>query len=110
MSDPGAPDRRGNVFQFSPVVELGHLIQVGVGLVAMSGWALFGYLTIDQRLNAEAAQRALLAQRIDQGERAIADTREQQKTSNSETSRKLDGITTQLGDLMRTLLVPGAHR
>lgn len=99
---------RAAIFRFSPTIDLGHLIQLGVALAALSGWALFGYLTIDRQLTNESSQRILLQQRTDQNERAISEMRDSQRLFSAEMRAALEKISLQVSDV-RTLVAAGAH-
>lgn len=107
MANP--PDKPGKFLQFSPTIELGHILQVVVMIVALGGWALVGYQSITKQLDQHAAEMTLFKQRLTVDEAAIADLRDALRVSNSETRTQLTKITDMLGDL-RTLVAAQGGR
>lgn len=95
-------ERRPGI-QFSPEIQLGHILQAIVMLVALAGWASAGYMTIDKQLATQAAEMALQKQRLLANELATAELREALRASAAETRQATNKISDQLGDL-RTLV------
>lgn len=105
--DGDAPPRGGGMLRFSPTIELGHLVQAIVMLGALGGWALVGYQTITKQLDQHAAEMALFKQRLTTEEMALTEVREGLRSAITDTGRRLDKISDQIGDL-RTLVASQA--
>ena len=89
--------------RFSPNIELGHILQAIVMMVALGGWALAGYFTVQQQLNQHAAKMEVFQQRLVAYETSSAELRENLKISVAETRNSLAKISDQIADL-RTLV------
>ncbi len=100
---PDNPQENRAPLRFSPVVELGHILQAVIFVVTIGGWAIVGYLTIEQQIGAAQAEARLLTQRIDTIERTTTEARETQRSFAAEMRVTLDRISGQIADL-RTLV------
>lgn len=89
--------------RFSPEIQLGHVLQAIVMLVAVGGWAIAGYMSIDKQLATQAAEMALIKQRLSLQERATVETNEQVRAMAAETRAVAGKISDQIADL-RTLV------
>ncbi len=96
---PNNPQENRAPLRFSPVIELGHILQAVIFVVTIGGWAIVGYLTIEQQIGNTQAEARLLAQRVETVERATNEGRETQRTFASEMRQSLEKISTQIADL-----------
>lgn len=93
----------GKTFRFSRNIDLGQIAQVLILLVAVGGWAIAGYYTIQQQLAVHDRDIQLLIQRVKQDEDNAAQARADERAFNAETRIYLDRISGQIADL-RTLV------
>ena len=96
---PGLRGDRGHVLRFSPTIELGHVLQAGVVLLMVGGWALVGYQTIQKQLDQNAAELLIFKQRMTTDEAAMAEQREALRSAVSETRQFFTKIADQIADL-----------
>ena len=104
--------------QFSPTIELGHILQAIVMLVALGGWALTGYISVERQLDSQArveqshhsevvTELALQKQRMDTDERALAVQSESLKILGTDIRSSFDKLSGQVSDL-RPLIAQAA--
>ncbi len=91
-------ERRAS-FRFSRNIDLGQIAQVLILLLAIGGWAIAGYYTIQQQLAVHDRDIQLLMQRIKQDEDNAAQARTDERAFNAETRIYLDKISGQIADL-----------
>lgn len=89
-------DKNGIGIKFTPEIQLGHIIQAIVMIASMAGYALWAYSQIQNQIASQAAQLALVQQRLSTTEAATTELR-------NETRQTLSKILDQIGDL-RTLV------
>ena len=95
--------QRGWGVNFTSTIELGHIIQAGIMIVTLGGWALVGYQTIDRQLIQHQNDMALFRQRMKTDEDRLDQISQMQQTSSNDTRAALSKIIDQVADL-RTLV------
>jgi hypothetical protein len=85
--------------EFSPTIQLGHIVQSLVILATLAGWAGIGYMTIQQQLAGHEADAKLLKQRVEQNEIALKGLRDEEKQLMIDTRIALERISGQIADL-----------
>lgn len=96
--------------QFSPIIELGHIVQALIMLATVGGWAIVGYETVQKQLDFQQSQTELLKQRVLTNETALSDVRDTLRNSVNDTRTRLDRIFDQLSDLKASVAAGQANR
>lgn len=104
-----APKKKNGkpALEWSPVIQLGHVIQALLVLVMVGGWALVGYETIEKQISELSADMALQKQRLSADETAVNDLRTSLSAIASDTRTRLDSIRDQIADLRALLAAQG---
>ena len=107
--------------RFSPVIELGHILQAVTIIGFVGGWALVGYYKIDQSLADHSRRMDLSDQRQVTDEQSVRDLRATDEQSikelraslqgsSQETRQRLDKLIDQIADLRGAVSHDGIHR
>ncbi len=96
--------------RFSPEIQLGHIVQIIAVIGTVAGWALWGYATIQAQLSREDATIALIQQRLDVDEKAVAQDREAVKSFDSDMRAAVSKISDQISDLKALVAANNASR
>jgi hypothetical protein len=92
-------ERHGWGVNFSSTIELGHIIQAGIMLVTLCGWALVGYQRIDRQLVQHQNDMALFQQRMNTDEGRLDQMAAALQAASTETRAALSKIIDQMGDV-----------
>lgn len=100
MSDPSS---KPNGLKFSSTLDWQHVLYVVAIIGTLSGWALWGYDTIQKQLDTQSSEILLLKQRMVVDEAAITDIKDSVRLFVTENRGALSKISDQISDL-RTLV------
>lgn len=95
--------------KFSPEIQLGHLFQAIVAAATLTGWALWGYSTINTEISVQKADTEILQERVANDEKSADLDRADRIARDAKVNASLDKIVDQLTDL-RTLVAAGGKR
>lgn len=91
--------------KFTPEIQGGHLLQAGVLVVTMAGWALWGYGQLQSQIADDRQIMALMKQRQDQFSDELRQINVDQRASNADTRSQLKEISDAISNL-RVLVAP----
>lgn len=96
------------VVKFSPEIQLGHLLQAGMLVASMSGWALWGYGQIEAQIADDRQNVALMKQRQSQFDIELKQIGADQRAASTELRASVKEIGAAISDLRGDLKALGA--
>lgn len=89
---------------FTPNVDLGHIIQALVVAGGLGGWAIVGYITIEEQISRVNHQMDLQTQRTETDEHTLSRVQDSQDRFSAEMRTELEKISDKMSDIR--VLIP----